>query len=98
MYFWIYYAVWILQAYALGMCIDVMLTPRIKNKYLSALVFTSALAFTSYFKLKTTETDMQTAYQLANVVSVLIMLYFVVLMHKDRMSLQIKSQAEICEL
>ncbi|MCM1307733.1 MAG: hypothetical protein NC223_03960 [Butyrivibrio sp.] len=83
MYFWIYYAVWILQGYALALYMDSMLTPKLKNKYISALVCTLFLLFTSYFKLRSIQTDRQTVYQLANVLGILIGIYYIILMHKD---------------
>lgn len=86
MYFWLYYEVWILQAYVLALYVDSVLTLRIRiNKYLAAFLCTVFYMITSYFKLRTSGTDMHPGYHLANVAGILGIIYYIVLMHRDRM-------------
>lgn len=85
MYFWLFYAIWLLETYFLWLSMEMMLTFRIgKNKWIQAAVVTLAYAAILYFKLKTTGTNGM-VYKISLYSGDVFICLYVVLLHKESM-------------
>ena len=84
MYFWICYAIWMLELYFIWMGYEMMLTSKIKgSKWARAFFVTLIYAVPTYFKLKTTGTD-SIVYTVSLYFGDIFTCVYIILMYKEK--------------